>query len=151
MSVAALLAMPSAKGLFQQAILQSCPPNMYQTKQKATDTAKRILNQLQLTENDLSRLEDLPVDNLLEAAADVTTWCPTVDGEYLPQNPDQALAAGSSKNIPILIGTNRDEHNLFSFLIKAGVRSTRKKYVHVLNNHWVLFGHNFSLLLKSHR
>ena len=115
MSVAALLAMPSAAGLFQQAILQSCPPNMYQTKQKATDTAKRILNQLQLTENNLSRLEDLPVDNLLEAAADVTTWCPTIDGEYLPQNPDQALASGSSKNIPILIGTNRDEHNLFSF------------------------------------
>ncbi|MEC2057247.1 carboxylesterase/lipase family protein [Peribacillus psychrosaccharolyticus] len=115
MSVAALLAMPTAAGLFQQAILQSCPPNMYHTKQQATDTAKRVLKQLQLTENDLARLEDLSVDDLLEAAADVTTWCPTVDGEYFPQNPQQALSAGSSKNIPVMIGTNRDEHNLFTF------------------------------------
>ena len=41
---------------------------------------------------------------------------PVVDGRALPQPPIDAIRAGSSANIDMLIGTTRDEWNLFSAL-----------------------------------
>jgi hypothetical protein len=33
---------------------------------------------------------------------------PVIDGVSLPRHPEEALTAGSTKDIPILIGTNKD-------------------------------------------
>jgi para-nitrobenzyl esterase len=39
---------------------------------------------------------------------------PVVDGDLLPLDPLAAVAAGAARDVPILIGTNRDESKLFA-------------------------------------
>ncbi len=51
-------------------------------------------------------------------ALSLLPFAPTVDGEVLPADPLTAIAAGQGGDVPLLIGTNRDEARLF--LVAAG-------------------------------
>jgi para-nitrobenzyl esterase len=42
-------------------------------------------------------------------------WQPCVDGDLIPEQPLVAIDRGDAADIPILIGTNRDEFKLFTF------------------------------------
>jgi carboxylesterase type B len=42
-----------------------------------------------------------------------TAFAPSHDADTLPLSLDEALAAGACAKVPLLIGTNRDEMNLF--------------------------------------
>lgn len=116
MSVGTLLAMPESKGLFQKAILQSGAARNTVTATKATEIAKQILGVLHVQENELEKLRELPLEDLLSASTRVPFMhlVPVVDGVSLPVNPEVALAEGAAKDIPVLIGTNKDEYNLFT-------------------------------------
>lgn len=117
MSVGTLLAMPAAQGLFQQAILQSGACSFVKQAQHATWAANKILNVLGVSPDTLSSLEQIPVEQILDAANTVLpmTLTPVVDGRYLPQHPLQALQSGMAKDVSVLIGTNRDEYRLFTY------------------------------------
>ncbi|MRG87783.1 carboxylesterase/lipase family protein [Salinibacillus xinjiangensis] len=117
MSIGALLAMPAAKGLFQQAILQSGAANNVLSTAKATEVANKMLSALNVEPNQLSKLYDIPIEDLLEASELVPMMSlgPVVDGVSIPKHPSEALAEGAAKDIPVLIGTNKDEWRLFSF------------------------------------
>lgn len=116
MSIGVLLGMPSAKGLFQQAILQSGAARNAIPSSKATNVAQKLLEALNVDSSNLSQLEDIPVGKLLEVSTLVPpmSLVPVIDGVSLPQNPDLAVANGSAKDVKILIGTNKDEYNLFT-------------------------------------
>jgi para-nitrobenzyl esterase len=43
-------------------------------------------------------------------------FAPVVDGDVLPASPWQALAAGVSRDVDLLVGHTRDEHRLFSLI-----------------------------------
>ena len=128
-SVGALLAMPSAAGLFRRAIAQSLGGPFF-SLELAADVAAAIAAQrgLRPTATDLSTVE--PNDLALTGEAAVTTqreqvgrwgpladhpslFGPVVDGEVLPVTPWQALAAGASCEVELIAGHNRDEYRLF--------------------------------------
>jgi para-nitrobenzyl esterase len=115
MSVADLLAVPSAGGLFHRAIAQSGPPNALPMA-KAEETAAKLMAEL-----GVSDLRDVPVPALLQAQATLVAerrggplpLTPVVDGVVLPERPQDAIADGSASDVPFLIGTNRDEFKMF--------------------------------------
>ena len=120
-SVGTLLAMPAAKGLFHKAILQS-GAGRAASRERGKEIADLVLTELGLTENPAGILT-VSADKLLEAQTAVAMkagraggpiYGPVVDGVTLLEQPYQAVAAGSSANVPIIIGTNRDEVKLFA-------------------------------------
>ncbi|MBD0742741.1 carboxylesterase/lipase family protein [Streptomyces sp. CBMA152] len=131
-SVAALLAMPRAAGLFRRAIAQSVVGTFF-SPELAADIATAFAAELGLrpTVSDLSTVEP----NLLCAAGDAVTaksasftgrWgqaahrsilvSPVVDGDVLPRTPWQALADGAARDIDVLVGHTRDEQRLLTAL-----------------------------------
>jgi para-nitrobenzyl esterase len=131
-SVAALLAMPIASGLFRRAVAQSAQGTFF-SRELAADIASTCAAELGLqpTMGDLATVDPA----LLAAAGDslaagmaerVDRWgpaahrsipfSPVIDADTLPVTPWQALAAGAGREIDLLVGHTRDEHRLFSAL-----------------------------------
>ena len=134
-SIAALLAMPLAAGLFRRAITQSVP-GTYFSDELAADIAAVLAAELGLrpTVADLARVDPrtLPgvgaslsakmtqyADRWGPVAFTPTPFSPVVDGAVLPVAPWAALAAGSARDIDLIAGHNRDEFRLF--LAMAGL------------------------------
>jgi para-nitrobenzyl esterase len=131
-SVASLLAMPSARGLFRRAIAQSVP-GTYFSDELARDIASAIAEEagLRPTAADLATVDPrrLPsagealgakmmsyADRWGQVAPTATPFSPVVDGEVLPCTPWQALKAGGARDVELLVGHNRDEFRLFLVL-----------------------------------
>jgi len=127
--VSTLLAMPSAKGLFHRAIIESGPGLRGVEPKEATDLAERLLAQLNIKANEINKLQELPTQQILDAvnallpgrsslgmgapAPSIMRLSPVVDGKYLPTHPFDPVAAPTAAGIPIIIGTNRDENATF--------------------------------------
>ena len=82
---------------------------------------------------DREAIKAVPLDKLVQAASDLVVevqtrpdparrgqltlsllpFAPTVDGSVLPAAPLASIAAGQGGNVPLLIGSNRDEARLF--------------------------------------
>ncbi|MGA2591674.1 MAG: carboxylesterase/lipase family protein [Bryobacteraceae bacterium] len=124
--VSTLLAMPAAKGLFHRAIIQSGPGLRGVPKDAATRTAKGLLDELQIGAADLKALQSLPAEDILSAAfaaaakagggpmGGMMRLAPMVDGVVLPSDPFTPAAPAISANVPIMIGSNKDEMTLFT-------------------------------------
>ena len=129
--VSVLLGMPCAKGLFHRAIIQSSPGLRGKEAQKATDLARELLAALDIRADQPEKLQALPVEQLQDglrrlgskapgAAAetgsglDIRQWSPVVDGHFLPADPFDPVAPETAADVPIIIGTNRDENALFA-------------------------------------
>jgi para-nitrobenzyl esterase len=123
-SVLALMAAPSARGLFRQAIAQSASVSQLRGRARADEAAREVLAALGLEPATAHRLLDLPLDALLAAQEAVsasgapafTSFAPTPDGTVLPEPVVEALSVGTAIDIPLVIGTTRDEMHLFTFL-----------------------------------
>jgi para-nitrobenzyl esterase len=120
-SVALLLAMPAARGLFHRAILQSGAVQMSMpTRADAEALAKDAIAELPLdapVERIVALQERLIQDKGLAAVA------PYVDGHTIPRAPLAMIDEGSAPGVPVLVGTNRDEWKLFTlFLGEASAR-----------------------------
>jgi para-nitrobenzyl esterase len=117
--VSALLATPSARGLFHKAIIQSGPGLSMADKSKAAELAERMLASLSLTKADVHRLQTLNYRVIIDAAAaaqrrdDRRSLSPVVDGRTLPSDPFTPIAPEGSRDIPVMIGTTKDEATLF--------------------------------------
>lgn len=128
-SIAALMAMPRAAGLFRRAIAQSVPGTFF-SPELADDIAVACAAELGLrpTLADLSSIEPTALAAAGDAVASkmaqyedrwgpvahtVTPFSPVVDGEILPTDPWQAIAAGSARDIDLVVGHNREEYRLF--------------------------------------
>ena len=120
--VSHLLAMPDADGLFHKAIIQSGPGVTSGKKADAAETADKILEEAGIeTEEDLRAI---PAEDLLSAARAVSAreggamgdgiqLGPIVDEVVLPRDPFMPAAPEQSKDVPILIGWNKDEMTIF--------------------------------------
>jgi para-nitrobenzyl esterase len=137
-SVALLLAMPRARGLFHRAVVQSGSASGAKSPDDAAgDTAEF------LAAAGLSTVEELraaPVEQLLAAHASLGAarmadpesvierhgnplaflpFRPVTDGVDLPHDPLGAIAAGSAAGIPLVVGTNLEEWKLFALMSPA--------------------------------
>jgi len=132
MSVGALLGAPRAAGLFRRAILQSGACHNASDRETAARVAHVLMKELGLEPEDVASLRSLPADRILEAQARTILqmapevrglpFQPTVDGAVLPERPLDAVAAGASDAVELLVGTNADEWKLFG-LSDAKARS----------------------------
>ncbi|MEU6101560.1 carboxylesterase/lipase family protein [Streptomyces flaveolus] len=142
-SLAALLAMPRAAGLFRRAIAQSLPGTFF-SDALARDIAGALAAEagLRPTVADLSAVTPdrlvaagqtlaakmlQHVDRWGQAAPTVTPYSPVVDGEVLPVVPWQALASGTSRDVDLIVGHNRDEFRLFSSMTGPSDRITDER------------------------
>lgn len=112
--VSALMAMPSAVGLFHRAIAQSGPGLRMTAREKAIENADKVLHALGISSHNCERLHSLTVAEIFEANAKVNRdvrrgWAPVVDGHVLPQNPFDPAAPAISAHVPLMIGSNKDE------------------------------------------
>ncbi|MEU1392764.1 MULTISPECIES: carboxylesterase family protein [unclassified Nonomuraea] len=126
-SIAALMTMPGAAGLFHRAIAQSVP-SLFFSPELAADLAAAVAAELGAAPHaeDLARLSP---ERLIEAgdavaagmdgsshwglAAHVRTpFAPVVDGEVLPATPWRSPVG----EVDLLVGHNRDEYRLFMAL-----------------------------------
>ncbi|MEU9143924.1 carboxylesterase family protein [Streptomyces sp. NPDC048349] len=129
-SVAALLAMDRAAGLFRRAVAQSVPGTFFSPELAADITAACAAELgLRPTVGDLSGV----APHRLSAAGDAVgaktgqwahrwgrpahrsiPFAPVVDGEVLAVTPWQALSEGAGRDIELLVGHTRDEQRLFT-------------------------------------
>lgn len=132
-SVNCLLASPLARGLFGRAIVQSGGAHHVVSREQAQRVTATLLSALDLTEDTAERLLQLEARSLVHAQRACRgvliragahgrlrllgfPFVPMVGDDVLPLDPLQAFHTGSSANVPLLIGTNRDEWAYFVYV-----------------------------------
>jgi para-nitrobenzyl esterase len=124
-SIAALMTMPSAKGLFRRAILQSTPfGRMSRAKADAQRIGERFLDVLGLKPAEADKLRSLPVEKFLAAQGQLgglekkfadaaAPFGLVVDGTVISGDIAAALADGASSDVDVMVGTTREEMAAF--------------------------------------
>jgi para-nitrobenzyl esterase len=143
--VATLMSMPSAKGLFHRAIIESGAVLRLTTREDAVKYTDLLLAELGLKEGQIRELQSLPMARLLAADATVqkkitlrepgmTANSPMVDGKAIPAHPWDPQGPVQSANIPLLIGYAHTEETLYDrptpeklALDEAGLRERASK------------------------
>ncbi len=107
-----LLAMPSARGLFHRAAVQSGSSLRMRTPEQATAAAEALLAELELDSSQIAELQHVPFEDIIAAQAKVgglRGFSPVVDGEVLPRHPFDPDAPEVSREIPMIIGWTLDD------------------------------------------
>ncbi len=126
--VTALMAMPSARGLFHRAIVESGSLLKAATVETSNNLAERLLKELNLTGADPEKLQQMPFDQLQKAAAEVGRmrlpasgvidfrrldltrgWAPVAGNAALPAQPFDPKAPEMSASVPLLVGNTLNE------------------------------------------
>lgn len=126
-SVAAVMAMPDAEGLFSQVLLQSGASTAVSSREDAQKVTARMLRALDIDADDLSTL---PIERLLLAQKAVcdesynhhdyqrdggvtalgVPFVPVIDARWLPHHPEHAAKAGRVAQVPMMIGCTTGEY-----------------------------------------
>ena len=114
MSVGDLVASPLAKGLFERAIAESGsyiglsvnPMRKLADAEQAGQKAAESIGAATLAE-----LRARPADEILGKLRSPGNVI--IDGWFLPENPADIFAAGKQNDVPLLVGSNKDEGTFF--------------------------------------
>jgi para-nitrobenzyl esterase len=119
MSVGALLASPSARGLFHKAIPQSGASDIGYARDTSAKVAHHVLEKLGSSDP-----SEMPWETILDIEKDLLAsprevglgmpFAPTIDGTVLPKRAIECVADGSAKGVAVMTGTTRDEWKLFT-------------------------------------
>jgi carboxylesterase type B len=139
MSVATMLSMPRAKGLFRRAIAQSGATH-YEISAEAGQRVCGLLAEKLGVAPSRDAIASISTDQLLaaqstlradlaaspdpgrwglEVALSVMPWHPVVDGNVIPARPIDRIASGAGADIDLIVGSTVDEWRLF--LVSFGV------------------------------
>src|SRR5262245_34919098 len=140
MKVSTLLAMPSAKGLFHRAAIQSGAGLRGGTRDAANRAAETVLRELGLKPGQGRELQNVPLDKLMDAGNKVREsrlqLGTVVDGKTLPANPFEPVATPISADVPVIIGYTRTERTVYEVdspgygkLDEAGLLENAKRLV----------------------
>lgn len=115
---ATLTAMPGAKGLFQRASIESGPTLRLTPRDAATETTRRVLAALDLDEKEARELVKIPAERLRDVQQKMSGTNPmrvgpVVDGHFIPTHPYDPVAPAISADVPLIVGTNKDESIMF--------------------------------------
>lgn len=125
-----LVGLPAAKGNFHKASIESGATLRLRTKDTATEVALATLSRLGLDKSRARELLKVPAEQLLEVQRQAPgarpggggtapmsgasfAFSPVMDGQFIPAHPFDPVAPPSAVNIPILVGTNKDEAIFF--------------------------------------
>ena len=114
--VSLLMAMPGARGLFHKAVIQSGPGLTGKRIADADKVARQLL--ADLGADAPAKLAALSTEAISHASVKVAgepmrLYTPVVDGTALPRDPFEPDASPLNADVPVLIGTNKDESTLF--------------------------------------
>jgi para-nitrobenzyl esterase len=123
--VGTLLAMPSAKGLFHRAVIESGPTIQLVERDQAIRVAALLLAKLNVSKAQVRDLQKMPLERIMSAyfavlkdmaGQDQMTqgFSPTVDGSAVPHHPFHPAASPISANVPLMLGSTRTEMTLLS-------------------------------------
>jgi para-nitrobenzyl esterase len=125
--VSTLMVMPAAKGLFHRAIVQSGSMARGASMERSGKIAADVLAELGLNGSQVSQLQELPYQTLVEAGgavqrknarvglpnirrmAETLVWSPVIDGTVVPRHPFDPDAPAISAQVPMLVGTVLNE------------------------------------------
>ena len=109
------MAMPSAKGLFRRAIIESGSMRSVRTKDAAAEDTNKLLSALGMTRSQASQLQSIPAEKLLAAISSTPLrWGPVVDGRSVPHQTWKPAAPPEAAGVSLLVGNCKDEATLFS-------------------------------------
>ena len=122
--VATVMAMPSAKGLFHRAIIESGAVLRLTTHEDAIRTTNLLLAELELKAGQARELQNIPFEKLVAANEAVykkfnmrepgmSEDSPVVGGKILPGHPWDPAAPKLSAHIPLLIGWTHTEETRY--------------------------------------
>jgi para-nitrobenzyl esterase len=107
-----VLAMPSAKGLFHRAGVQSGSTLRLATRETATKSAEALLAKLGISKSNLADIQKLSWQQILEAQASLGAtagFSPVVEGTILPHHPFDPVAPPESADVPVIISTTLED------------------------------------------
>jgi len=118
--VETLLAMPSAKGLFHRAAIESGATMQVVERATAIRVGEQLLAKLGIPKNQVREIQKMPVEKIMAAyfavlkdspGVDQMTagFSPTLDGKFITQHPFHPTASNVSPDVPVLIGSTRTE------------------------------------------
>lgn len=132
--ISTILAMPSAKGLFHKAIVQSGSTLRHSESASSQQLGLAVVKELGVNPAQPEKLNEFTYDELVAAGHRASRklseemrakgirgrfgFSPTVDGKILPQHPFDPTAPEISRDVPTLIGTDFNE---FTFDINMQV------------------------------
>jgi para-nitrobenzyl esterase len=155
--IGTLLGMPKASGLFQRAILQSGTANRLPTRDQAAEWTEMLLKELQLAKTQIRQLQQLPVERIIAAAANMEKtntagprrgFVPTMGTADLPIAPIDAVAKGSAR-IPIMLGCTK--HEMALMLMGQGVDPRKVTAEQLQSRARGMFGEKAPELLEGYR
>lgn len=126
--VSTLMAMPSAKGLFHKAAIESGSSLRQSNPEESEKLAAALLDVLGISPSQVSKLRDVPFERLARAQGEALRrafpqpqvpgagggWRPTPDGRIVPSQPFDPVAPALSARIPLLVGSvlNEQTHGI---------------------------------------
>jgi len=129
MSTTLHLLMPSSFGLYQRAIVESNPVGVrYRTPEQDVEYSNKFATNCGcITPNNVTCLMNLDVPTIIKEQGWIeyvltplpiqTTmflvWAPNIDGNLIPAQPIDMLAAGQFNNVPVIWGTTQNETDGF--------------------------------------
>jgi para-nitrobenzyl esterase len=121
--VATLLSMPSARGLFHRAALQSGAVRRLRQVESAVGASERLLNMLKLTPKQARELQRLPLATLMAARFELgrraslpnapNSFEPVFDGRLVTRQPFDPVANPLNADVPLLVGCTSTENTVF--------------------------------------
>jgi para-nitrobenzyl esterase len=143
MSAYLLTVAPTAKGLFQRAIIQSGPGALASFGMPTGKALTTTLAAAQKVGEDFAKtlgvstvdqLRALKADRLLPAAGgQPARFGPVIDGWFLPTDADTAYASHAQNDVPVLIGMMADEASAFPGYDATKAKATRAQGLHALD------------------
>eukprot|EP01064_Diplonema_japonicum_P015427 TRINITY_DN23150_c0_g1_i1.p1 TRINITY_DN23150_c0_g1~~TRINITY_DN23150_c0_g1_i1.p1 ORF type:complete len:547 (+),score=150.35 TRINITY_DN23150_c0_g1_i1:47-1687(+) len=135
-SIVAQISMPGSRGLFHGAIAESSLPVsdiMWYSYKNATTFGEFYSQHVNCSAgpSQLDCLRSLSLDDVLSPllawrkaypkaeagimprVAPIMNWWPVVDGRALPESPIDMALNGQTADVPLIIGTNKDEGTIF--------------------------------------
>jgi len=107
-----MLAIPSAKGLFHSAGIQSGSALRSATRENATKSAELLLAKLGIAKGNIADIQKIPWQQILEAQTSLgatASFAPVVDGSILPHHPFDPTAPPESADVPVIISNTLED------------------------------------------
>ncbi|MBZ5626087.1 MAG: carboxylesterase family protein [Acidobacteriia bacterium] len=108
----AVLAMPSAEGLFHLAGVQSGSALRLATREQATKSAEALLAKLGIAKSNIADIQKVSWQQILEAQTSLGPglgFSPVVEGSVLPHHPFDPVAPPESAGVPVVISTTLED------------------------------------------
>lgn len=134
--IASLFGVPQSKGLFHKAWMQSGSVSRILDRAVASQMAADFLEILNIKPGDTAALQQVAVEKILDAQSKIVrqdvgarnapggrTLGVVADGYTLKEHPLAVLQRGDRRDIPLLLGTTRDETRLWFAMGVMGQRS----------------------------